>query len=122
MAQVVIQQHPNLCGFIGTWDSMMIGAANAVDQAGQKGKILVYTSDSSSVACDALRAGSMTMALDYGVGLMADQIVAQVQNLLITDPGAGSSGSVVFPRYKLLTAEDLKNDIPRAACYTGQPL
>jgi ribose transport system substrate-binding protein len=122
MARVVIQQHPNLCGFIGTWDSMMIGAANAVDQAGKKGQMLVYTSDSSSVACDAIAAGSMTMALDYGVGMMADQIVAAVQNLLVTDPGAGTSGSVIFPRYKLLTQKDLAKPGPRAACYTGQPL
>lgn len=122
MARVVLQQHPNLCGFIGSWDSMMIGAANAVDQAGKKGDVVVYTSDSSKVACDALKAGSMTMALDYGVGLMADQIVAMVQNLLVTDPGAGKAGSVVFPRYKLITAKDLQSDTPRAACYTGDPL
>jgi ribose transport system substrate-binding protein len=122
MAQVVIQQNPDMCGFIGTWDSMMIGASNAVDQAGKTGDIKVYTSDSSSVACDALRSGSMEMALDYGVGMMADQIVALVQNLLITDPGAGTAGSVVFPRYKLITKDDVSNDDPRAACYTGQPL
>ena len=93
-----------------------------MDQAGKKGQTQVYTSDSVSVACDAIKAGSMTMALDYGVGMMADQIVAAVQNLLVTDPGAGNAGSVIFPRFKLLTQKDLQTPGPRAACYTGQPL
>ena len=122
MARVVIQQYPNMCGFIGTWDSMMIGASSAVENAGKTGEIEVYTSDSSIDACNALRDGTMTMALDYGVGLMPDLIVGAVLDLLQTDPGAGNQGSVIFPRYRLLTAETLETDAPHAGCYTGDGL
>jgi len=119
MANTVMQQHPDLCGFIGTWDGMMVGAANAVKQAGKSGQVVVYTSDSSDVACKALTDGSMTIALDYGVGLMGDMIVSMVEYFLETGVKPGSTRAAVFPRYRLL--DKAAAAVP-GACYTGKPL
>lgn len=119
MAVTVMQQHPDLCGFIGTWDNMMIGAANAVEQAGKVGEVLVYTSDASKTACDAIKAGTMTKALDYGVGIMAEQVVALVQYYMQTKIPAGTTRVAVFPRFKLL---DKSSTLAGASCYTGVPL
>jgi ribose transport system substrate-binding protein len=119
MAVTVIQQHPDLCGFIGTWDGMMVGAANAVKQAGKAGEMLVYTSDSSDAACKSLTDGSMTKALDYGVGLMGEKIVALVQYFLETGVKPGSTRTVIFPRYRLM---DKAAASAPGACYTGKPL
>lgn len=119
MAVTVMQQHPNLCGFIGTWDNMMIGAANAVKQAGKTGQVVVYTSDSSVTGCKALADGTITKALDYGVGIMADQIVALVQFYLQTKIPPGTDRVAIFPRFKLL---DKSSALSGGSCYTGKPL
>lgn len=120
MAVTVMQQHPDLCGFIGTWDNMMIGAGNAVDQAGKQGEVVVYTSDASATACKALAEGTMTGALDYGVGIMAEQVVALVQFFLQTQPPAGSQRAAIFPRFRMLDKDAAAT--PGAACYTGKPV
>jgi ribose transport system substrate-binding protein len=119
MAVTVMQQHPDLCGFIGTWDNMMIGAANAVKQANKVGQVVVYTSDSSVTGCKAVADGTITKALDYGVGVMGEQIVALVQYYLQTKIPAGSTRVAVFPRFKLL---DKSSTLSGGSCYTGKPL
>lgn len=119
MAVTVMQQHPNLCGFIGTWDNMMIGAANAVKQAGKTGQVVVYTSDSSVTGCKALADGTLTKALDYGVGVMGDQIAALVQFYMQTKIPPGTERVAVFPRFKLL---DKSSTLSGASCYTGKPM
>lgn len=119
MAVTVMQQHPNLCGFIGTWDNMMIGAANAVKQAGKTGQVVVYTSDSSVTACKALADGTITKALDYGVGVMGDEMAALVQFYLETKIPAGTERVAVFPRFKLLGKSSA---LSGGSCYTGKPM
>ncbi|WP_185995942.1 sugar ABC transporter substrate-binding protein [Nocardioides campestrisoli] len=117
ITKVVLKQHPDLCGFIGAWDSMMIGSANAVEQAGKAGEIGVYTSDASVVACEALENGSMTAALNYGVATMGDSIVSLVQYLLQSGRPAGSSRTAVYTRWNVIDKDTYKRD--RSACYDG---
>ncbi len=119
MAVTVMQQHPDLCGFIGTWDNMMIGAANAVKQAGKTGQVVVYTSDASVTGCKAVADGTITEALDYGVGIMGEQIVALVQYYMQTKIRPGTTRVAVFPRFKLL---DKGSALSGGSCYTGKPL
>lgn len=118
MADTVMQQHPDLCGFIGTWDGMMVGAAQAVKQAGKAGKVVVYTSDSSISACAALKDGSMTMALDYGVAVMGQMVTSMVQYFLESGVKPGSTRAVTFPRYRLLDKAAAQKP---SACYDGIP-
>ena len=120
IATTVMQQHANLCGFIGAWDSMMIGAANAVEQAGKVGDVRVYTSDASIVACDAIKKGTMTAAVDYGVMSYGPTIVALTEYLLESGMKAGQNKTAVFAKY---TVVDLTNmDTSQGSCYTGDPV
>jgi ribose transport system substrate-binding protein len=118
IANTVMQQHPGLCGIIGTWDSMMIGAANAVKQAGKSGQVGVYTSDSSIDACKGLADGSMTAAVDYGATEMPAKIVALAQYLLESGIKPGTVRTAVFSRYKVIDKDSYKND--PGACYTSK--
>lgn len=117
IATTVMQQHGNLCGFIGAWDSMMIGAANAVDQAGKKGKVGVYTSDASIVACDAIRAGTMTAAVDYGVMSYGPTIISLVEYFLQSGIPAGTTKTAIFAKYTVIDATNL--EASQGSCYTG---
>ncbi|WP_134323444.1 sugar ABC transporter substrate-binding protein [Cumulibacter soli] len=117
IATTVLQQQDNLCGFIGAWDSMMIGAANAVDQAGLAGEVGVYTSDASIVACDAIEAGTMTAAVDYGVMSYGPTIVAMVQYFLESGIPAGTTKNAVFAKYTVIDETNLHES--QGSCYTG---
>lgn len=119
ITQTVLQQHPNLCGFIGVWDAMMAGSANAVKQAGLSGKVGVYALDSSISACQALADGSMTAVVDYGVAHMGPQIVAIAQYLLQSGKPAGSSRTAIYTKSTIVDKSNYKT-VP-SACYTGTP-
>lgn len=117
IAKTVMQQFPDLCGFIGTWDGMMIGVANAVDNAGKAGDVLVYTTDSSTVACGALQKGTMTAALDYGVVEIASNVVALVQYLVQTGLKPGANRTSITTRYRVIDKTNLRQ--LSGSCYSG---
>lgn len=117
IANTVMQQNPDLCAFIGTWDNMMIGAANAVSQAGRTGQIGVYTTDASEVACKAIQDGSMTAAIDYGVTSFGPVAVALTQYFLESGIPAGQHKTAVYGRYAVIDKSNL--DTAQGACYSG---
>ena len=44
IAQTVLKQHPDLCGYVGFWDGMDIGTGAAIAEAGLTGKVFLATS------------------------------------------------------------------------------
>jgi ribose transport system substrate-binding protein len=117
ITQTVLQQHPDLCGFIGMWDAMMAGSANAVKQAGLAGKVGVYSLDASVSACQGLADGSFTAVLDYGAATMGSQIVALSQYLLESGKAPGASKTVVYTRQQIVDKSNFQT-VP-TACYDG---
>jgi ribose transport system substrate-binding protein len=117
IANTVMQQNRDLCAFIGTWDMMMIGAANAVAQAGLAGKVGVYTTDASEVACKAIQDGTMTAAIDYGAASFGPVTVALTQYLLESGIPAGRHKTAIYSRYTVIDKSNL--DKAQGACYTG---
>jgi ribose transport system substrate-binding protein len=117
IAKTVMQQHPDLCGFIGTWDGMMVGVSSAVQNAGKAGDVLVYTTDSSKIACDAIASGEMTAALDYGVEEIAPSVVAVVQYLLESGLKAGANRTAISTRYAVIDKTNMSQH--SGSCYNG---
>ncbi|HET9770272.1 MAG TPA: sugar ABC transporter substrate-binding protein [Acidimicrobiia bacterium] len=117
IAGTILQQHPDLCAFIGSWDGMMIGAAAAVEQAGKAGTVGVYTTDSSKPTCEAIAKGSMTAALNYSVPDMGPQMVAVAKYLLQSGVKPGSGKTALFSRMSII---DKTNSSDPEACYDGK--
>ncbi|MFT3851315.1 MAG: sugar ABC transporter substrate-binding protein [Ilumatobacteraceae bacterium] len=113
----LLQQHPDLCAVVGTLDTMMFGAAEAVRQAGKTGDVLVYTTDSSSAACDAIKSGDMTAIVNYGVPDTGPIIVAVTKFLLQSGLKPGANRTALFTP---MTIIDKTNVDDPSACYSGQ--
>jgi ribose transport system substrate-binding protein len=117
IAATVLQQHPDLCAFVGNFDLMMEGAAQAVDQAGKKGQVAVYTTDSSAPTCTAIENGEITAAVDYGVHYMGPMIVGMSQYLLESGVKPGTTRTALFTPLRLI---DKTNATDPNSCYTGR--
>ncbi len=64
VAAAMIQANPNIKAIIAQNDTMGLGAATAVEQAGKKGQILVTGDDGTTDAYDAIKNGSMAATVD----------------------------------------------------------
>lgn len=117
ITRTLMQQHPDLCAVLGNWDGMMSGAANAVGQAGKQGQVGVYTTDSSSVACDGIANGTVAAAVNYGGGqTMGDDAVAVTQYLLQSGMKPGTNKTAIFTPVQIV---DKSNYQQPGACYAA---
>jgi ribose transport system substrate-binding protein len=115
-ASTIMQQHPDLCAFVGIADSMMIGVANAVAQAGKQGDIKVYSNDNTQGVCDAIGKGLLTASVSYGGGDMAPQLVSLAKYLLVSGMTPGANRTAVYSSTKVI---DKSNYDQVGACYGG---
>ncbi|WP_097461133.1 sugar ABC transporter substrate-binding protein [Mangrovitalea sediminis] len=68
ITQVVLQQHPDLCGVMGVWDVTDQGTVAAIKDAGKKGKVFVSTSGGGgTLACKLIEDGSVDNYVSYDV-------------------------------------------------------
>jgi ABC-type sugar transport system substrate-binding protein len=118
VARTVLQQHPDLCAFIGNHDLMMQGVSSAIDGAGKKGQVAVYTIDASEPSCANIKAGTLTAAVSYVVPAMGVTAVSLVQSLLESGTAPGSQRSVIFMPYQIIDKDNV--DDAAMACYSGQ--
>lgn len=119
IASTVMEQHPDLCAFLGSWDGMMIGAAAAVKQAGKSETVGVYTVDSSNPTCAAIAEGTITAAVNYGVEDMGPQAVAVAKYLMQSGVAPGSGKTALFTELSMI---DSSNVHEGQACYDGTVL
>ncbi len=61
VTQNLLQAHPNAKAIFGSNDEMALGAVEAVDQVGKKGKILITGLDANADACSAVNDGKMAL-------------------------------------------------------------
>lgn len=113
----VIQQHPNLCADWGFDDEMMYGAATAIKAAGKIDQVKAFTSDSSRIACEALRDGIFFESVGWDVPVMGDDAVAIAKQLLQAGQAPGTSRIADFSRLFTL---DRNNWNSPGACYDGK--
>lgn len=62
----VLQQHSDLCAIMGIWGVMDMGMAQAIQEAGLRGKVLHYSNDGGAqYMCDAVKSGAVTKFWSY---------------------------------------------------------
>lgn len=100
IAATIIKQYPNICAIAGLYDEAMIGAATAVEQAGLKGKMLVFTTVAGDAGCTGVRDGLFAAANGSNgrrVGIVTGGIT---QQLLESGLKPGSQRYYIFtPHY-----------------------
>lgn len=109
ITQTVLQQNPDLCGVIGFWDGMDIGAGAAVKEANLKDPVYVVTSGGGAkeAACDKLNDGTYAAYMNYDVRTMAHDINSVIKILLQVKPEANMPTFSLPTSLKILTKENL---------------
>jgi ABC-type sugar transport system substrate-binding protein len=109
ITQTVLQQNPDLCGVIGFWDGMDIGAGAAVKEANLKDPVYVVTSGGGAkeAACDKLNDGTYAAYMNYDVRTMAHDINTVIKILLQSKPEASMPTFSLPTSLKILTKENL---------------
>ena len=113
----VIQQNPDLCASWGFWDQMQYGSATAIQEAGKLKSVNIYSSDSSTLACQAIRDGLFKASYGYSVPTQGSDIVAIAKQLII---GAQPPGTTRTAIYSPLVRIDKSNWNVPGICYDGK--
>lgn len=96
MAESIMQQNPDLCGLVGTYDETMIGAGNAVEAAGKSGKVGVWTLGGGNAACEGIKSGIFDGATGSAGPRVGIQSASVVQMLLESGLEPGAARFVVY--------------------------
>jgi ribose transport system substrate-binding protein len=117
LATTILQQNKDICAFLTNWDIPAVGIGEAVASAGLKGKVGVYSLDSSHNWCDSLTAGKVTASAAYDVpGIGAGAVIA-IQHLLELGIKPGTQRTVDYVPHVVIDQTNYKNF--NTACYTG---
>lgn len=116
ITRTVLQQHPDLCGVIGFWDGMDIGAGSAVKEANMQDKVFVVSSGGGykEAACDRLEDGTYSAYFSYDVRGQAQDINTVIRILLQTNPAPDAFKFTLPTRGVMLT----KDNIKPGSCWT----
>lgn len=116
ITQTVLQQNPDLCGIIGFWDGMDIGAGAAVKEANLDEPVYVVTSGGGAkeAACDKLMDGTYSAYINYDVRRMAADINSVIKILLQSDLPADMKTFLLPTPAQILT----KDNITASSCWT----
>jgi ribose transport system substrate-binding protein len=117
LATTILQQNKDICAFLSNWDIPAVGIGEAIDAAKLKGKVGVYSLDSSHNWCESLAAGKVTASAAYDVpGIGAGAVVA-IQHLLELKNKPGSQRTVDYVPHVVIDNTNYKQY--NTACYTG---
>lgn len=89
VTEAILKQHPDLKAIFAANDSMGLGAAKAVENAGLKGEVSIISVDGVQAALDAVESGSLAGTVTqypYAEGVIAiDACIAAVRGTAIPD-------------------------------------
>lgn len=107
IAQTVLKQHPDLCGYIGFWDGMDIGTGAAIKEAGLTGKVFLATSGGGEQkgACDQVKNGTFDLDLSYDVPTQASNMAAMIKWLLVSGLKPGADKASIYTTLIPLTKD-----------------
>lgn len=115
ITQVVLQQHPDLCGVLGVWDNTDIGTAAAIKEAGDAGKVFVTTSGGGgAVSCKGLQDGSWDFYVSYDVPGQARDLTDLVSAALQDKEKVGANKIVLYTPLIVYTRENVQ----KQSCWT----
>ncbi len=108
IAETVLKQNPDLCGYIGFWDGMDIGTAAAIKEAGLTGKVFMATSGGGEQkgACDQVKSGAFDLDLSYDVPTQASNMAAMIKWLLVSGTKPGSEKASIYTTLIPITKEN----------------
>lgn len=103
----IIQQHPDLCGSFGIWDSQEAGAGSALQEAGKADQVFSVTSGGGNeTACENLKKGLFDMLISYNAPLQGEVAAAKVAELLESKDAAGTRKTTFFTPLTTITADN----------------
>jgi ABC-type sugar transport system substrate-binding protein len=115
-AKVTLQQNPDLCAFVGDFDSSDYGAGLAVQQANLQGKVNVYTAGEYA-ACSEIRDGLVTASWGYGTSSEGELAVGLAEQLIQAGRAPGTNAVAVFTK---ITEINSSNWHQLGQCYDGK--
>jgi ribose transport system substrate-binding protein len=102
----VIQQNPDLCGIIGFWDVMDLGAAAAIKESG-KPIVLVTSGGGEQMACDNVEKGVFDKEIAYQVMDQGRDLNDMISTVLETGLPAGKLKAVIYSPQLVISKETL---------------
>ena len=119
IAQTVLQQNPDVCGFIGFWDGMDLGIGAAIREAGKTGQIFVVTSGGgASNACDNIRNGTFSAYFKYDASEQGRVLNNTIRTVLEAKPKPGAAKVILYTPLDVLT----KDNLQPSSCWTKESL
>ena len=103
----VIQQNPDLCGVIGFWDVMDLGAAAAIKESG-KPIVLVTSGGGEQMACDNVAKGVFEKEIAYQVMDQGRDPQRHDLHGARIRPAAGKLKAVIYSPQFIISKETLR--------------
>lgn len=103
----VIQQNPDLCGVVGFWDVMDLGAAAAIKESG-KPIALVTSGGGEQMACDNVAKGTFDKEIAYQVMDQGRDLNDMIATVLESGLPAGKLKAVVYSPQLIISKETLR--------------
>jgi ribose transport system substrate-binding protein len=102
----VIQQNPDLCGIVGFWDVMDLGAAAAIKESG-KPIVLVTSGGGEQMACDNVEKGVFDKEIAYQVMDQGRDLNDMISTVLETGLPAGKLKAVIYSPQLVISKETI---------------
>lgn len=115
ITQVVLQQHPDLCGVLGVWDNTDVGTAAAIKEAGKSDQVFVSSSGGGGeLACKGIREGMWQHYVSYDVPGQARDLNDLIKAALQDKNPVGSTKTILYTPLVEYTPENIDNQF----CWT----
>lgn len=115
ITQVVLQQHPDLCGVLGVWDNTDVGTAAAIKEAGKSDQVFVSSSGGGGeLACKGIQEGMWQHYVSYDVPGQARDLNNLIRAALLDKNEVGSTKTILYTPLVEYTKENLASQF----CWT----
>ena len=113
----VIQQNPDLCGVVGFWDVMDLGAAAAIKESG-KPIALVTSGGGEQMACDNVEKGVFEKEIAYQVMDQGRDLNDMIVTVLESGQQPGKLKAVVYSPQLVISKDSLRPGL----CWSSKDL
>ena len=113
----VIQQNPDLCGVVGFWDVMDLGAAAAIKESGKK-IALVTSGGGEKMACDNVEKGAFDEEVAYQVLDEGRDLNDMIATVLQSGLPAGKLKLVLYSPQVIISKDTLRTGL----CWSAKDL
>lgn len=115
ITQVVLQQHPDLCGVLGVWDNTDVGTAAAIKEAGKTDQVFVSSSGGGGeLACKGVREGMWQHYVSYDVPGQARDLNNLILAALQDKNPVGTTKTILYTPLVVYNKDNIDNQF----CWT----